>query len=257
MNTTRLKTPLIFSDPQIIYPVESLKFDDDPVSRREFLRKGGTTAIVLTLAPSVLFTQDAEANPITWLAWTGKAAFAGGISWLIGRVLDIRFPNFGRSLKAGNKLAKELGVQIVEPKPTKTDRFHNSHASPYAVLSPKYRFKPKYSERYEYFVGLDRYLRSDADNPLPDFKDLSTPEIKRIAKEEDYYDTILFPCGQRKLPVRGDYAGYKRTSEEYYNTDPDLMQLEYVRPFNDGTDSYLSYGVKSKRTGEKDLLISV
>ena len=257
MNTMKLKTPLILSDLQSIHPVESLEFDDNPIARREFLRKGGMTAIALTIAPSVLFTQDAQANPLAWLAWTGRATLAGAISWLVGRTLDIKFPNFGTSIKAGNKLARELNVRKVKPNPTKADTFHNSHASPYAVLNSNYGFNPRYSERYKYFVGLDRYPRSDTDNPLPAFKDLSAPEIKRIAQEENFYGTILFPCGQRQRPNRNDYAGYSRTCNESYNTDPDLMELEYVRPFNDGTNLYASYGVKSKKTGDKDLLISV
>ena len=256
MDPIKLKTPLILLEPPEIHPVEPLKFDNNPLFRREFLRKGGTTAIILAIAPSVLFTQDAEANPMAWLAWIGRAAFAGAISWFVDQTLDIVFPHFGNSLKGGNKLARELNVEKIDPKPTAEDKFHNLHASPYVSLNPHYSFKPKYSERYDYFVELDRYLRSDADDPLPEFKDLSTPEIKRIAREEDFYNTILFPCGQRKPPVLDDYAGYYETCDEY-NTDPNLMEIEYVRPFNDGTDSYASYGVKSKRTGQKDLLISV
>ena len=256
MNPMKLKTPLILLESPETHQVELLKLDNNPLFRREFLRKGGTTAIMLAIAPSVLFTQDAEANPLAWLAWLGRAAFAGGISWFVDRTLDIVFPHFGDSLKGGNKLARELNVKKMEPKPTAENKFHNSHASPYVSLNPNYSFEPKYSDRYDYFVELDQYLRSDTDNPLPEFKDLSTPELKRIAREEDFYETILFPCGQRTAPVSNDYAGYHATCDEY-NTDPNLMELEYVRPFNDGVHSYASYGVKSKKTGQKDLLISV
>ena len=257
MNSMKLKTPLILLQPPEIQPVEPLKFNDDPLFRREFLRKSGTTAIMLAIVPSVLFTQDAEANPMAWLAQRGKAAFAGALSWFVNRTLDIVFPHFGNNLKGGNKLAKELDVKELDPNPTVEDEFHNQHASPYVCLNPQYSFKPRHSERYNYFVELDRYLRSDTDNPLPEFKDLSTPEIKRIAQEEDYYGTVLFPCGQRRPPVIEDNPRYTETCWREYDTDPNLMELEYVRPFNDGIHSYASYGVKSKRTGEKDLLISV
>ena len=257
MNPMKLKTPLILLEPSEIHLVEPLKLDNNPLFRREFLRKGGTTAIMLAIAPSVLFTRDAEANPLAFLAWVGKAAFAGAIGWFIDRTLDIVLPHFGDSLKGGNQLARELNVEERDPKPTAEYEFHNSHASPYVSLNPNYSFKPKYSDRYDYFVELDQYLRSDTDDPLPEFKDLSTPELKRIAREEDYYNTILFPCGPRERPVSNDYAGYSATCHNEYNINPNLMELEYVRPFNDGTHSYASYGVKSKRTGQKDLLISV
>ena len=256
MNPMKLKTPLIFLESPRINPVEPLKFDNNPLPRREFLRKGGTATAILAIAPSLLFTQDAEANPMAWLAWIGRAGVAGAISWFVNHVLDMEFPHFGSSFKGANKLARELNVKKINPKPTVEHNFHNSHASPYACLNPRYSFKPKYSERYKYFVGLDRYLRSDEGDPLPDFKDLSTPEIKRIAREEDFYNTVLFPCGQRQPVEPGDYAGYYETCNEY-NTDPNLMEVEYVRPFNDGTHSYTAYGVKSKKTGQKDLLISV
>ena len=209
MNPMKLKTPLILLEPSEIHLVEPLKLDNNPLFRREFLRKGGTTAIMLAIAPSVLFTRDAEANPLAFLAWVGKAAFAGAIGWFIDRTLDIVLPHFGDSLKGGNQLARELNVEERDPKPTAEYEFHNSHASPYVSLNPNYSFKPKYSDRYDYFVELDQYLRSDTDDPLPEFKDLSTPEsseshVKRIITTQSFslvvHENALFPMIMRVTP---------------------------------------------------------
>ena len=103
-----IKDPLILLQPPEIQPVEPLKFKDDPLFRREFLRKSGTTAIMLALAPSVLFTQDAEANPLAWLGWIGRAAFAGGISWFVNRTLDMVFPHFGAVPRVAINLQENL-----------------------------------------------------------------------------------------------------------------------------------------------------
>ena len=195
------------------------------------------------------------APALAWIAWTGRAALAGGISWLVGRVLDRRFPDFGNNRKAGEKLADELNVKKVSLGPT-ADSFHNRYASPYAVMNRKYHFDSYYSNEFGFYVQLNPYLRADDDTPLADFKDLSIAEIKRIASEEDYRETILFPCNQRSRPVSEDYVGYTRTCQKY-KVEPEDLKLEYVRPFSNGIDSYPAYGVKSKRSKQKDLLISV
>lgn len=146
-------------------------------------------------------------------------------------------------------------MQKVDPKPT-NDIFHNKYASPYLIKNPRYYFDAEYSKRFGYYVELNLYLRSDKEVPLPDFKDLSTPEIKRIAYEAPRYETILYPCGQRQRPVRDHDADYKITCDRY-NVNPNRLELEYVRPFGDESGTYTAYGVKSKKNGNKDLLISV
>ena len=176
---------------------ESLILPADTLSRRRFLYWGGATALTWAISPLDLFNQQAMANPVlSGLAWTGRTMFAELISWFVGRVLDRRFPDFGKDPKAGEKLANELNVKKITPTPTE-DNFHNRYASPYAVMNPDYHFDSTYSNEFKYYVELNSYLRSDDDKLIADFKNLSTPEIQRIADEKLPSRTILFPCGRR------------------------------------------------------------
>lgn len=213
-------------------------------SRREVIRIGfaAVASGILVLPP---FSSEARANPLAWLGWTGRTAFAAGIAWLVNRVLDKRFPTD----------PDRLGIRSVSPTPT-TDRFHNSHADPYVVTNPRYNFKDEYSRDYRYYVGVSSYLRSNKTDPIPEIKDLATNEIKRIAWEESRHGTLLFPCGKRERPVQSDLSGYRNTCIEY-GVDPARLKLDYVRPFNDGNDAFVAYGITSNRTGQKDLLISL
>ncbi len=239
------------SDKSLLVTAREPDFDLDAFSRRKFLRLGAMTTTVMTILPIALFTQEAKAGSILfpWIAWTGRQAFAAGISWLVNRVLDKIF------LEDDPKIADRLDVRSITPRPT-GDSFHDSHADPYAVMNSHYHFDAEYSSEFEYYVELSAYLRFDKANPIADSKDLSTLEIKRLAKEVKYYRTILFPCGLRERPSKDHRDGYHSTCTEY-NVHPDLLELEYVRPFNDGRDLYSAYGVKIIKTGEKDLLISV
>ena len=102
------KTSLVIQQKTLLFPGEPL----DPISRRALLHWGGAAAIVLMNDPLALFKQQAVASPILpWLAWTGRAALAGGISWLVGRALDRWFPDFGNNHKAAEKLADELNLK--------------------------------------------------------------------------------------------------------------------------------------------------
>ena len=238
------------SDKSLLVTVGEPDFDFKDFSRREFIRLGVMTTTVMTITPIALFTQEAKASPtwLPWLFWTGRPAFAAAISWLVNRALDKAFP------ENDPEVADKLNVQVITPRST-NDSFHNIHADPYIVANPRYNFDTEYSKKCRYYIELNRYLRSDEENPIADFKDLSTSEIKRLAYEDKYYKNILFPCGLRERPNRDHYAGYRSTCNAY-KVDPDLLELEYVRPFNDGRDSCLTYGVKSRQTGRKDLLIS-
>lgn len=265
MSSTRFKDLLIIPERPLISSVESNTREGNLLSRRDFLLRSSTSALILAVAPSFLLSKNAEANVLPWLMWTGRAAFAGGVSWLVGKVLDRVFPHFGNDPEAPNKIVKALDVQRIDPKPT-GDAFHNSYGSPYAVMNPNYRFASQHSNDYNYYVALDNYLRADEEKVIPDFKDLSTPEIKRLAYEEKRYKTILFPCGQRETPISADIPGYRDTCA-VYDVDPNKLNLEYVRPFGDAdNNSYTAYGVEAKDSDPtqqhdqeylKDLLISV
>lgn len=216
------------------------------LSRREALRVGLAVTVSGILIPTLPpFSSDAQAHPLGWLAWTGRTAFAAGIAWLVNRVLDKRYPSHPDT----------LGVKSIAPTPT-ADHFHNSQAEPYVVTNARYNFRDEYSPGFGYYMGVNGYLRSNKTDPIPEIKDLATHEVKRIAKEESNYDTLLFPCGKRERPTQLDLVGYQDTCDEY-RVDPDRLKLDYVRPFNDGQQQYLAYGVTSRRTGEKDLLVSV
>ncbi len=212
---------------------------------------GVMATTVMTTTPIALFTQEAKASPalFPWLVWGGRRAFAAAISWFVKRALDKAFP------ENDPQLADKLDVRKIDPSPTKNS-FHNTHADPYIVANPRYNFDTEYSKKCGYYVELNRYLRSDEENPIADFKDLSTVEIKRLAYEDKYGKSLFFPCGLRERPNSTHYAGYRSTCNAY-KVDLDLLLFEYVRPFNDGENTCLAYGVKSKKTGGKDLLISL
>ncbi len=245
------KTSLIIQDRTLLSPVDLPK----PISRREFLHQSGATAIVLVGAPLALFNQSAVANPIfPWLALAGRAAAAAAISWLVKRVLNRSFPYFGNTPKAAEKLADELNLEKVSPRPT-ANRFHNRYASPYAVMNQKYHFDSDYSNKFGAYVQLNRYLRSGDDTPLANFKDLSLPEIERIALVEDCSGRILLPTSRRRQKHHSDYVGFRNTCKRYC-LDPNHRRLkfEYVRYFNDQHHIiYPSYGVKIN--GRRHLLI--
>ncbi len=213
------------------------------LSRRDALRLGVVATGVLIL-PS--FVADSKANPVLpWLYWTGRVAFAGAVAWLVGRVLDRVIPDEPAS----------LGVKEVKARPTR-NAFHNSHADPYVVDKPQYNFLPRYSKEFNYYMEMPDYVRSDSKASIPKHKDLSVCEIKRIAMEEPGYGTVLFPCGKRCPPGPSDQVGFAKTAARY-GVEPSKLELEYVRPFNDGSKQFNAFGVSSRRTGGKDLLISV
>lgn len=238
-----------------------MKFDDyfnNDISRRQFIHKGGIAAIGITISPFALFTSRAEANLLPWLAWTGRAAFAAGISWLINRLLDRTFPTFPNYLYNHNdaeKLADRLKVEKRNPKPT-PDRFHNSHASQYAITNENYHFDAKYSRRCGHHVELNRCLCSGGTVPLPKFSDLSTPEIKLIARVKQNCGTILYPCGKRQRPSYTESNGYKNICRKY-GIKHNRPKLEYVRHFSDGCNIYLVHGVKSNNKRNKPLFIYI
>ena len=254
----KLKADLTVPKAPLIYPAETHKLDGNDLSRREFIRSGSKAATGIMIAPLVLSTKKVAANPLPlpWLAWAGRRAFAAGIDWLVNQLLDRAFPDFGNDQKVAEELANELDVQrIVNPKPT-DDGFHNKYASPYAIMNRSYYFDAKYSKRFGYYVELNLYLRSDKEVPLLDSRDLSTPEIKLIARfhEASEYKKILYPCGQRQRPVYDHYVDYKIICDQQ-EVNPNSFELEYVRPFGDGSDSYTACSVKQKKIGDTFLVI--
>ena len=228
---------------------------DSNISRRKFIRQIGSVGAISTIAPTVLFTQCSIPTSMYWQNWPSETqeAFVGAVSWLIEYTLDRAFPHMGKSKETILQLIKELAVKKVNPRPT-SNSFHNSHASPYIVTNPTHQFNSQYSRRVKYYVQLDNYIRS---GNLGRLLDLSTSEISRLAYELKPYRTILFPISQRTSPNAVDRDHYKQTSINKYRVSPDLMRLEYVRDFSDGSKLYKSYGVRSRRTGQSDLLISV
>ena len=245
------ETSLMIQKRSGLSPVDS----PNPISRREFLYRGGATALVVASAPLAVFTQQSVANPVLpWLAWTGRIALAEGISWLVNRVLDRTFPDFGNNRKAAERLADELNVKKVDRKPT-ADRFHNRYASRYGVMNRAYRFDSDYSNKFAYYVQLNPYLRSDNNTPLAAYTDLSIPEIQGIAREENCYGTILSPSGERRRPRHEDHVGFRSTCRRKYRIDPNRVKLEYVRTFKARFCPYPAYGVKINR--QRYLLISV
>lgn len=234
-------------------------FNDD-ISRREFIHKIGiaATCITITTTPFALFPRNAEANPLSWLLWTGRTAFAAGIGWLVRRLLDRAFPPFPNysylyNRNAANKLADRLKVNKENPKPT-TDRFHNRHASQYAITNENYHFDAKFSRRCGHHVELNRCLCFCRSVPLPKYSDLSTPEIKFIARAEQNCGIILSPCGKRQRPSyteRNDYNNICRQRRIEHNRP----KLEYVRHFSDGCHIYPIYAVKNNNKVNKPLFI--
>ncbi len=213
------------------------------LSRRDALRLGMLATGALVLPP---FVADSKANPVLpWLYWTGRVAFAGAVAWLVGRVLDRYIPDE----------PTRLGVKEVKARPTR-DAFHNSHADPYVVEKPQYNFSPRLSREYNYYMELPDYVRSDAEASIPKHKDLNVCEIKRIAREEPNYGTVLFPCGRRCPPGRNDRSDFTQTAS-LYGVAPASLELDYVRPFNNGHKTFKAFGVTNPKTGDKDLLISV
>lgn len=233
------------------------KLDGNDLSRRKFIHSGVKAAIGSVIVGPNLFTKEAAAKPLflPWLKWTGREAFAAGIGWLVNQLLDRAFPYFGNDQKAAEKLANELDVQKVDPKPT-DDISHNKYASPYIIKNTRHYFDAEYSKSFGYYVGLNHYLRFDKEVALPNFKDLSTPEIKLIARfhEASEYKKILYPSSQRQRPGYDHYVDYKRICNEQ-EVNPDSLELEYVRLFGDGSDLYTACGVKEKKTGDKHLVL--
>ena len=228
---------------------------DRKISRRCFIRQVGAVGTISAITPTMLFTQCSISNSMSWQNWPSdtQEAFVEAVAWLVEHTLDRLFPNFGKGIDAALKLAKELAVKKVSPKPTPDD-FHNSHSSRYVVTNEKYQFDAQRSTKFNCYIKLDEYARAGDLNML---LDLSTAEIMRLRYELEPYDRILFPTSERIKDQPTDYIGFSQTSENKYKTSPRLLNLEYVRDFSDGTKKYKAYGVKSRRTGQSDLLISV
>ena len=227
---------------------------DRSVSRRNFIKQAGSIGAITAVAPTVLFTQCglsgywADLNPET------KEAFAGAIKWIVEYTLDKTFPRLGKGKDAILKLIDELAIKRVFPRPT-SNSFHNSHASKYIVTNPEHQFNSQYSYRVSYYLQLDEYIRSGT---LDKLLDLSTSEIRRLRAEKGSYDTILYPVSDRERPSISSVSRYAEVAETKYKTDPSKLELEYVRYLRDRQSRplYESYGVRDRRTGEADLLIS-
>ena len=226
---------------------------DGNISRRNFIKQAGSVGAITAVAPTMLFTQCGLSDYWTTLNPETKGAFVGAIEWIIDYTLDRAFPNLGKGKDAILKLVRELAIKKVDPKPT-SNSFHNRHASKYIVTNPKHQFNSEYSRKVNYYLQLDNYVRS---GPLGKLLDLSTSEIRRLKHEKGLYNTILYPVSYREKPSRDSILRYENTVEKKYKDSPSKMELEYVRYLDDGHAPYESYGVKSRRTGESDLLISV
>lgn len=226
---------------------------DRSVSRRNFIKQAGSIGAITAVAPTMLFTQCGLSGYWIDLNSETKEAFADAIKWIVEYTLDKAFPRLGKGKDAILKLIDELAVKRVVPQPT-SNSFHNSHASKYIVTNPEHQFNSEYSRRVKYYLRLDNYIRSGT---LDRLLDLSTSEIRRLRKEKGSYDTILYPVSYRERPSRDSVSRYASTAVKKYKTTPSAMELEYVRYLSDGSNLYESYGVKSRRTGESELLISV
>ena len=154
---------------------------DRKISRRCFIRQVGAVGTISAITPTMLFTQCSISNSMSWQNWPSdtQEAFVEAVAWLVEHTLDRLFPNFGKGIDAALKLAKELAVKKVSPKPTPDD-FHNSHSSRYVVTNEKYQFDAQRSTKFNCYIKLDEYARAGDLNML---LDLSTAEIMRLRYE--------------------------------------------------------------------------
>jgi hypothetical protein len=217
------------------------------LSRRDALRISVSVAAALGAAV-VLPAKWKRAEAGFFIPFLA-GAFATYAAWYLAKSSGIKIPGDPEELRL---------TQTKNPKPS-GDRFHDRFNDGFQITNPKYRIPSTYGRDAGFYVRTDGYVRADGEDPVPEFKDLNTQELKRIHQES--LNGLHYPCGYRAKPNTQDVAAYCETCERYNGVDPSKLRLDYVRPMNDGKDNddsqKVAFGVTSRRTGEKDLLISV
>lgn len=187
----------------------------------------------------------AKASPLLFAL--AKGVFVVAVSEFVKIVL-------GRVLPTDEDVLK---IEYVHrPRPTEEeDEFHARFAERYTITNTAYHFDSTRSDRFGYYTSLASFARSDDKRRIAEHKDLSGFEISIILRERRYYDGVpLFPCGKR-MPFTKDLREvFHRTCAAYSGLDPLRLSVDYVRPLNDGSDSYLAFACHNARN-EPDLLI--
>ncbi|MBI5757694.1 MAG: hypothetical protein HZA46_04170 [Planctomycetales bacterium] len=243
-NVSLYKVPLFPEFERYVVPVD--RTSTVTCTRRQALRLGVWSAGTLFLSVGSSSLQRA-ANADSFFdryPWLAKKEFANNLAWYCDETV-------GKEIPAD---PDELGLEkVADPCPSKS-KFHNSHAEPLIVGKERHHFPSLFGENCRFHVSIHQHLRADVPREIPDFKDLASHELRRIRHEAKIFSAVLYPCGERACPAVGDRTSFHRACDEY-GVDPDRLKLDYVRPFNDGRKAHLGFGVRSQKSGEKDLLI--
>jgi len=133
------------------------------------------------------------------------------------------------------------------------DDFHDQCGSLYVIQGVT--LSTIRSSRYGFHVAVSDYLRADAEESIPAYKDLNTVELRTCWALRTRNDgPMLFPCGLRFPPGRREQFAFETRCRQR-GINPADYELHYCRPFNDGQSAYLSFGVQSRLKGTTDLLM--
>lgn len=202
------------------------------------------TFVVQALAFCALPKSQGALPLLPIAGFVGRAAAAAAIGWFVEETLDT----------ALNR--KQVEDAIVPSKSGPTgNAFHDANADSFIVDPYRVRIPTGQSGTYGFHTSLDGHLRADLPRQIPVYKDLAVHEIQRIRHEQPIYGTVLYPCGFRRPPTWEDDERYLHTLRRY-EVPPHAFRLDYVRPFNDGQNQLVGFGVCNRR-GDRDLLISV
>lgn len=184
-------------------------FNDDSLSRRDFLRRGLIYGGIVTVSPLVLFTQgcgtvtfqsfvkEAALSAMPWLGWDRKELVSAAFSWLAKRYVVPLLPDVEDVRSAAIELANRLGLKETNrPRPT-GNSFHDSHAENYEVTNRRY-YREMFSRKIGCCVKLDRYLRCGESMSVAHFGDLSASELKAMAVYDFHRQRVIIPDGRRK-----------------------------------------------------------
>ena len=161
-----------------------------------------TSAVAVSLT---LPAQSEAANPV--IAFIGRAAFAGAISWFVGKALDRAFPTDSRELDLR---------QVKNPRPTGR-AFHDRYASNWQINNKKVHIPFDPGKRF----GVGHFTN----------KELNGHELLQLQREEEYYGGAPIPLTNRE-PV-SEVRSLKKLGEVYglpYSIYLNDYQRRYFSP---------------------------
>jgi hypothetical protein len=202
-------------------------------SRRHFVKTFSTAAVILVADP-LSFIPEAEAAQFQAATRLIKEA----TEWFAKNVLP---PGVAEYVVG---LIKEA---TTSPAPPPRD-LHEQHSVKVVINMKTQPVRTIYKRQY---FQINQFSRTDSQNPPRVRKDLNLAEMGALASplETNYHGCVLFPCSERQQPTYDDRIAFcdVMRSNKYRRTGfvPRPEQLEYVRPFNDGTNQFIGYGFKA------------